>query len=794
MTKTQKLARWLIAEGYTIVPTYPGERSAKFGDWSNLATNQLSVWESWEKNGYPGEKESKVDLKDTNIIIVSKHDGIGGLDIDDLAECQRQGMPALPRGVFLVKTPSGGYHLPFKHTDETRALGSYGYVPEDPDTKMPVKILELKGHNAGWCAPYQTRADGGEYKPECEGDTLVGLPADLIEWYKAHANNSGKATACKFEFAEDFATSDFCEANKATELDQFEENGATMVTVESCPLCDEQARQRKKGALTKFIFGGKGYGFKCHYCGISSREEFEQQMAQKYSDWEPYDGDIYAWSEADDADFEGGFDVEEVGPERNEEPVEVVTMPIKPDFSLPRVSAATRAVIDQTLKEDEEHEEDERSVAVAAPAVVSAELFAQLTSAEERKKSYVDSKPQQIPESAMYGQMAKWARAMDLPLSIAYPAILTCYSALPKYETILGVRFNLYCAIMMPVGGGKNLALNRSVKILGLREDQDYMDATIGGAGGLFNAIGEHVEGKGKQKVVIPGPRKMLINPAEFAATMINCKLDNSTLAPHLCNFWDKDRVSSPVGQSKREANCRLSILGALPIEKDAPEAFQKYFGEETGKGLHSRFLFGYHDEKIDNRWAERWVYQEEISGDFTEVGVATQPPLGWTAEAEDHFSRINLPNDWDSRGLYNLKRIALLCAAANGDQRINRECVQAAELFMLWQMQLKNYFRYGTAERATPGELSTTIMEAFSRIAAEGKYDRSPVIKGNLNINVARVIYNLNWKKFGIEAVSRTIQSLIKAGQIQQGFRVNTKGKIVPSKQHIVVTDFSPE
>jgi hypothetical protein len=67
-------------------------------------------------------------------------------------------------------------------------------------------------------------------------------------------------------------------------------------------------------------------------------------------------------------------------------------------------------------------------------------------------------------------------------------------------------------------------------------------------------------------------------------------------------------------------------------------------------------------------------------------------------------------------------------------------------------------------------------------------------VIKGNLHINVARVIHNFGWTRFGIEAVQRTISSLIKTGRLKAGQRLNTKGKLVPSKHHIVVTDFSPE
>jgi hypothetical protein len=203
--------------------------------------------------------------------------------------------------------------------------------------------------------------------------------------------------------------------------------------------------------------------------------------------------------------------------------------------------------------------------------------------------------------------------------------------------------------------------------------------------------------------------------------------------------------------------------------------------------------ILGYHDSKIDNRWAERWHYSPETS-DVTDHIVATNPPERWSPEADSYYSTMQLPHDFDGRALYNLKRVCLLTATANGDKVVSLDCLKHAELFMLWQMQLKNFFRYGESERMTPGELSVTIMSTLRRIAAEGKYERSPVIDGALHINLARVVHNFGWEKYGVEAVQRTVASLIKLGQLQQGKKLNTKSKIVSSKHHVVVTDFPSE
>src|SRR5439155_22754899 len=136
---------------------------------------------------------------------------------------------------------------------------------------------------------------------------------------------------------------------------------------------------------------------------------------------------------------------------------------------------------------------------------------------------------------------------------------------------------------------------------------------------------------------------------------------------------------------------------------------------------------------------------------------------------------------------LYNLKRIALLTAMANGDTEVTLFCLKSAELFMLWQMHLKMFFKHGTAERTSPGELSNLILDTLRRIDQQGSYERSPVIDDRVQINLARVIRNNNWARFGIEAVERTIKSLIKTGQLKEGYRYNTKGKLVPSKHHTV-------
>src|SRR5207245_6803151 len=55
-----------------------------------------------------------------------------------------------------------------------------------------------------------------------------------------------------------------------------------------------------RAGITKFIFGGRSYGFICHACGVDSREEHESLMAEQM-EYEPWAEPIY--KQGDPADF-----------------------------------------------------------------------------------------------------------------------------------------------------------------------------------------------------------------------------------------------------------------------------------------------------------------------------------------------------------------------------------------------------------------------------------------------------------------------------------------------------------
>ena len=707
------IARPLIERGIRVVPAKPGERASTLPGWPTLATTDPTIIEEWDKQ-YP----------DWNLVCVANFDDVCIVDIDNLKAAYKMGMPEVP-DTFTVKSPTG-HHAYFKHTAASRAMRSR-VVKNGMGT-----VAEFKDHNKSCCAPGCTRADGGVYKVE-DASLLIDIPQRYLEWFQVQDARE-KPKELK-PVHDDF---DFDELMDFYGIEVL--GSGPWYYPSFCPIKDDIHTNDGKPDLhaCSFYFDGDYLGWKslaqsCEGASMSIGAVIKFLNQQK---GEPYLGPIWTdreeYEEVDESQFAPDLDDPVPAPK----PREKCYTPgckcgLEHVYPQSNVSAVGRAAMEEALA----LEADGGTVAVEAVAAhaLSADDFMKAFTPAATRQRFVESGLTDIPDGALYGWLGDVARKLDLPLSIAYPAVLTAYSAVLHEDEILGVQCNLYTALMMGVGGGKNIALTRSAGALNLRYELDYMDATIGGAGGLFMALGDKSEGKGKNKVEIPGPRRMLINPAEFAATLANMKLENSTLATHLCNLWDKRQISLPVREGKREINCRLTILGALPVDAEAPETFTRYFGEETGAGLYSRFLFGFTKEKIDHRWAERWKWEPPVAADYTDDLVPIAPPTGWSNDAEDFYSDMELYGDVDGRGMFNLKRIALLLSTANRDKLVTLDAVRSAELFMLWQSQLKRHFKHGEARQLRSGDLSTIILDTLRCIGENGDEHSPAVIDGGL-------------------------------------------------------------
>lgn len=801
----KEIAAPYIAMGIEVFPLKPqAKEPALAASWKEVCSKDPAQIATWD-----------LENPDYNVALVAKPDSICILEFDVRAGwkdcCEGHDVPA----TRIHKSGKGFAHVIFLNTPHSNALGNCNaLLPDfchDPNCEKADRVHkhEWFSFRSDWMyvvGPGSTHPNGNKYAVAADVAPLP-IPDWLVDWIREHKTETKKFIGKDYPpVADDFDFEDFL-AHYGIEVVAQDD---PWYTTRVCPVA---GYRHKHSIHTAFRYDGSHLGFKCFAQACEGNSMTVGGVVRHMNqDHEPYPHLI--WPE-DDAEIDSDW-IDAVEEASSEDVVPVIkSEPHKEkcyrkdchcglEHVETSLSPETRKMMDEALAEEKEVQEETEEVEEAAPTKDDGLTFEELLLAVSIKSTksdsiltmddYLSAEPAPIPRQAMYGKMKEWAQQTELSMSVAYPAILAAYSAIPKYDDILGVRFNLYCALLMPVGGGKNLALDRAAQVLHMVAGTDFQDCTLGGAGGLWQALGEKKEGRGRDATVIPGPQKMLLNPAEFGATLANTRIDGSTLSQHLCNLWDKNKITLPTREGVRGVDCRLSILGALPVDSESLEQFSRFFAEEASHGLYSRFIFGYSAEQRDNRWAERW--QMKAGGDEIEDLVptmpATIPPTGWGPHAERFYSNINLPDDRDGRGLYNLKRVALLSTTANQDELVTLDAVQAAWFFMLWQAQLKRSFKVGTAQKVSGGELSEVVMQKLRAIDAKGVYERSPVIDGVLNINLARVVNNGDWaSKYGSEAILRTVAALVKLGLLGKGHRYNTKKNVVPSPFHFTVAKF---
>jgi hypothetical protein len=802
----QNLAAPYIAMGIEVFPLKPeAKEPALAGSWKELCTKDPAQIAKWD-----------LDNPDYNLALVAKRDSICILEFDVRAGwkncCEGHDIPA----TRIHKSGNGFAHVIFLNTPYSNALGNCSaLLPDFCNDKSCEKADRVHKHEwfsfrSDWMyvvGPGSTHPNGNLYTVVSDVEPIP-IPDWLVDWIREHKTETKKSTGNDYpRVADDFDFENFL-AHYGIEI--IAQDGPWHTT-RVCPV----AGYRHEHSLhTAFRYDGSHLGWKCFAQGCAGNSLTIGGVIRHLNrEREPYphliwpEDDTEVDSEWLDAVSDGGEEIvmRETAPIPTKEKCYHKNCNCGLEHAETSLSPETRRMMDEALAEAETGEDEEteqRRPAVSSDEPLSFEELLVATMRDHRGTEppvtvarYLDSEPAKIPDEAMYGKMKEWAERTELSMSIAYPAILAAYSAIPKHDEILGVRCNLYAALLMPVGGGKNLALDRATRVLHMTPGTDFQDCTLGGAGGLWQALGEKKEGRGKDAVTVPGPRKMLLNPAEFGATLVNTRIDCSTLSQHLCNLWDKNKITLPTREGVRPVDCRLSILGALPVDGENLEQFSRFFAEEASHGLYSRFIFVFSQERLDNRWAERWQMKSEQGSDqesHVPEMPATVAPIGWDPDAENFYSNIKLPDDHDSRGLYNLKRIALLAAAANGDKLVTPFCVQCAWFFMLWQAQLKRSLTVGIAQKVSGGELSDIIMKKLRAIDAKGSYDRSPLIDGVLNINLARVIHKCDWAgKYGSETLQRAVAALVKLGQLREGQKYNTKRKVVKSRFHFIVTKF---
>jgi hypothetical protein len=380
--------------------------------------------------------------------------------------------------------------------------------------------------------------------------------------------------------------------------------------------------------------------------------------------------------------------------------------------------------------------------------------------------------PLAFPEECLADdRLGDMAKDMRMPLALAYPAILACASVKPNLERMCGARLNLYCALIVKPGGGKNEAIRRALAMMELTPGLDYKMSAPGGDAQLVGLLGDRASGKKGDRERIPGPRKMLLVCNEIGDMLRKTGIDNSTLASRMCDFWDCSEYDKPTGKNGEltHVDCRLSWLGGLPASVEQAEKFSELFGGETNFGLYPRFIYGYSGVKFN--------YRDWEAPAKSAVALGPVETEDEAAEALAYFSNNDMTvvraisdeamkiydtwepgGDHEGRLKYNAKKIAILKACFNGENVVSANRIQQAIRFMEWQIKIRATFKPGVAKETNREAWFTEhLVPALERAGASKQF-----------VSWRRISLRNHWdEKIDAGVQIRTVENLVKLGRL---------------------------
>jgi DNA-directed RNA polymerase subunit RPC12/RpoP len=395
----------------------------------------------------------------------------------------------------------------------------------------------------------------------------------------------------------------------------------------------------------------------------------------------------------------------------------------------------------------------------------------QARQAERRPKPPDD--PLAFPEECLADdRLGDMAKDMRMPLGLAYPAVLACASAKPNFERMCGARLNLYCALIVKPGGGKNEAIRRALTMMELIPGLDYKMSAPGGDAQLVSLLGDRASGKKGDRERIPGPKKMLLVCNEIGDMLRKTGIDNSTLASRMCDFWDCSEYDKPTGKNGEvtHVDCRISWLGGLPASVEQAEKFSELFGGETNFGLYPRFIYGYSGVKFNFRDWE--VPSKGAAGHSVAINSEDD-----AADALANFSNndvkvvhrisneaMTLYDAWEPGGdhegrlKYNAKKIAILKACFNGEDVVTAKRMQQAITFMEWQIRIRETFKPGVAKETNREAWFTEhLIPALERAGACKQF-----------VSWRRISLRNHWdERIDAGVQIRTVENLVMLGRL---------------------------
>jgi hypothetical protein len=320
-----------------------------------------------------------------------------------------------------------------------------------------------------------------------------------------------------------------------------------------------------------------------------------------------------------------------------------------------------------------------------------------------------------MPEACMYGYLGRVARKLDAPLGYAYPALLAIYASRHIGIATKTIRQNIFVVMLGDTSTGKTRSMNRALNVVGSDSVSKIIDDAIASGEGLVEKLGGKKDSQLQplDRVGLP----VLLHQDEMRELMAKIGVENSSIPYKLNRLWEKDDIGTTAKKNILKAYANASFLGGLTIE--SPAEFAALFGMATVSGLYVRFIYAWAPEGhvFDDIWEEAELVPQEIHPPCKNVKV---PRLIFEMKMEwEHRN----PKVRGQRLAQLALRIALVTAAANGDQEVTEECMKAALLFCEWQEVLRSVYKPGRAESAG-GKLSEAIMnEAWRYVDDAGHY-----------------------------------------------------------------------
>jgi len=359
-----------------------------------------------------------------------------------------------------------------------------------------------------------------------------------------------------------------------------------------------------------------------------------------------------------------------------------------------------------------------------------------------------------MPETCMYGWLGEYARKLNCPPSIAYPAVLGVAAGygVPSPGTI---RTNLMVTLIGPKGSGKSVTMDRAQESweppTGLQVIRKYPGSEIG----LIQLLGGKKHKDMDDTDYVPKPYLLLQD--EMRLTLGKVNIQNSALPYAMNQLFYKDTFGTASKQGHWECCAKLTIIGGLTCEN--PDEFAEIYGVDTTTGMFDRTIFGVCPQGWDYDH-ENWQPPKQEDGDIIR---RRSKSLSVSHEA---YEAMHQWRDVDRAGRSRLGelalRVAVITASLNHESVVSAECMAKALEFMEWQESVRSKYKPSEMDDKD-GRCQQAIVRALS--LHEGWISWRDLCKK----------YNLH--RHGATVLNRVKKAMIHEEMIEEEFELKDDG-----------------